>query len=124
MDTEKYRELYLAEAHKHLVAVERAAVALRSTPVDAESLEGGSRAAHTLRGMSATMGYGQLAYLSGEVETLLGGLEHGTSAINCELAGILTECLAALSELLGHVVDGETQDVDLIPLVRRMKALL
>ncbi|MCJ7620823.1 MAG: Hpt domain-containing protein [Anaerolineae bacterium] len=124
MDTEKYRELYLTEAHKHLMALERAAVALRSTPVDAESLEGGSRAAHTLRGMSAMMGYEQLSRLAGEVETLFGGLEHGISAGNCEIAGILTECLAALRELLGHVVDGETQDLDLTPLLRRMKALV
>ena len=124
MDTEKYRELYLTEAHKHLVAIEGAAVALRSTPVDAESLEGGSRAAHTLKGMSAMMGYEQLAHLAGEVETLFGGLEHGTSADNGELADILTECLAALCELLGHVVDGERQDVDLAPLLRRMKALV
>lgn len=123
MDTEKYRGLYLTEAHKHLMALERAAVALRSTPVDAESLEGGSRAAHTLKGMSAMMGYGQLAHLAGEVETLFGGLEHGTSAGNGELADMLTECLAALRELLEDVVAGDTHEVDLTSLVRRMRAL-
>ena len=124
MDTEKYRELYLAEARKHLVALERAAVDFRSTPVDAESLKDATRAAHTLRGMSATMGYGQLAHLAGEVEALLGGLEQDISAGNCEIAGILAECLGVLRELVGHVEDGETQDVDVAFLVLRMKALV
>jgi two-component system chemotaxis sensor kinase CheA len=123
MDTEKYKELYLTEAYKQLVALEGVAVALRSERADAESLQRGSRAAHTLRGMSATMGYEQLAHLAGSVETLLDGLEHEASAGNGELAGLLTECLAALHGLLEDVAAGGLHKVDLTPLLLRMKAL-
>jgi two-component system chemotaxis sensor kinase CheA len=123
METEKYKQLYLTEAKKQLVALEGAAVALRSTPVDAESLQGGLRAAHTLRGMSATMGYSQLARLGGALETLLGGRVHETSAGNGELADLLTECIGALRELLEDVATGDRREVDLAPLLQRMRSL-
>jgi two-component system chemotaxis sensor kinase CheA len=123
METEKYRELYLTEAEKQLVALEGAAVALRRTPVNAESLQGGLRAAHTLRGMSATMGYRPLAGLAGALETLLGARVHATSAGNGELADLLTECTAVLRQLLEDVAAGDKREVDLAPLLRRMKSL-
>jgi two-component system chemotaxis sensor kinase CheA len=123
MDTEKYKELYLTEAYKYLVSLEDAAVALRSRRADTESFQRGLRAAHTLRGMSATMGYEQLARLGGAVEMLLGGAEHGTSTSRSGLADILTECTATLRELLADVAAGDKREVDLTPLLSQMKAL-
>jgi|GEM_PF-3573288 len=122
MDTEKYKGLYVTEAHRHLCVLEDTAEALRNATVDTESWERAARAAHTLRGMSATMGCGQLAQLAGSLETLFGDLETGTAAGNRELAVVLDDCLSTLRELVGQVADGEAQDVDLTPLLRRMKA--
>ena len=41
-----------------------------------------------------------------------------------ELAGVLIERVAPLCELLRQIETGETEGVDLTPLVRRMKALV
>lgn len=121
MGLEKYKELYLTEARKQVIAIESAVVSLRGSPTDAESLEGVSRAAHTLKGMSATMGYEQLARLSGQLEKLLDRVGRGAGNSTLELADLLSDCAVALRVLLEDVVAGRRHDVDLAPLLGRMR---
>ena len=124
MDVEKYRELYLTEAQKQVAAMERALVSLRGSPGDVESLEGMCRAAHTLKGMSATMGYEQLARLSGDLEKLTERVRHGSATGKSEFAGLLSDCVAALRVLIEGVAAGGGHDLELTPLLGRITPFL
>ena len=68
---EKYRSLYFAEAQEQLAAINRSLDLLAETPQDGNELTAAFRAAHTLKAMSATMGYGDLTRAAHALEDLL-----------------------------------------------------
>lgn len=70
-DLEKYRSLYFAEAQEQLAAVNRSLDALTEMPQEHSELTNAFRAAHTLKAMSATMGYGELTRAAHALEDLL-----------------------------------------------------
>jgi chemotaxis protein histidine kinase CheA len=73
-DLEKYRALYFAEAQDQLALIHRNLDALAETPGDRKPLNAAFRAAHTLKAMSATMGYGELTRAAHALEDLLARL--------------------------------------------------
>jgi chemotaxis protein histidine kinase CheA len=70
-DLERYRPLYFAEAQEQLAAINRSLDALADSPHNGSALTNAFRAAHTLKAMSATMGYGELTRAAHALEDLL-----------------------------------------------------
>ena len=68
MDTSEYMPMFLAEAQEHLQELNLAVVRLEEDPRDRETVDEIFRAAHSLKGMSATMGFAQIAKLTHEME--------------------------------------------------------
>lgn len=118
---EKYKNLYLTEAYAHVAAMEEGVAALGELPTDSELLTSISRAAHTLKGMSATMGYQELAQLAGAVERLMDARKLGPTVGTSGLSDLLADCIEALRLLLQHAVDGNACDVELDALLRRLE---
>ncbi|HEY0303579.1 MAG TPA: Hpt domain-containing protein, partial [Longimicrobiales bacterium] len=77
MDTARYAELFLTESQDNLSAINHALLELERTPNAREPVGALFRAVHTVKGMSATMGYGLVAELSHELETLLDLVRRG-----------------------------------------------
>jgi two-component system chemotaxis sensor kinase CheA len=103
MDTNEYRDLFLAEAREYLQGLNTALLELEHSPSDRELLQEMFRAAHSLKGMSATMGYQQLASLTHEMENVLDLLRQGMLQMNRTVANILFESLDILESLLGAI---------------------
>ena len=77
MDTARYAELFLTESQDNLSAINHALLELERTPTAGEPVGALFRAVHTVKGMSATMGYHAVAELSHELETLLDLVRRG-----------------------------------------------
>ncbi len=103
MDTSEYRDLFLAEAREYLQGLNIALLELESNPANREVLQEMFRAAHSLKGMSATMGYQQLANLTHQMENVLDFLRQGTLRADRDVANILFESLDLLELLLGRL---------------------
>ncbi|MBS4008989.1 MAG: chemotaxis protein CheA [Clostridium sp.] len=103
MDTSEYRDLFLAEAREYLQGLNIALLQLESDPADREVLQEMFRAAHSLKGMSATMGYQLLANLTHQMENVLDFLRQGTLRADRDVANILFESLDLLELLLGRL---------------------
>ena len=54
IDLSQFLDLFLEEGRRHIQTINTGILALEQNPGDVESLEGVFRAAHTLKGMSAT----------------------------------------------------------------------
>lgn len=80
VDLEKYRSLYFAEAQEQLAALNRHLDALADNPQDRSELNHAFRVAHTLKAMSATMGYGELTRAAHALEDLLARTRSQTEA--------------------------------------------
>ncbi len=107
MDNEKYRKLYLQEAATHLEGIERSLLALEDGPDDEELVDGLFRHYHSLKGMSASMGYNPIKDLSHAQEERLAGVRKGEAAVTPELIGTLFSSLDRLKELIGRVEKNE-----------------
>ena len=61
MDVSEYLPMFLAEAREHLQELNLAVVRIEEQPDDRETVDEIFRIAHSLKGMSATMGFDQVA---------------------------------------------------------------
>jgi two-component system chemotaxis sensor kinase CheA len=96
VDLTRYAELFLTESREHLSAINHLLLELERAPTASEPVTAIFRAVHTIKGMSATMGYTAVAELSHELETLLDRVRHGRLAVTPDL---LDACFAGADAL-------------------------
>ena len=123
MDTSRYADLFLTESREHLSAINHALLALERAPDDAEALGAIFRAVHTVKGMSATMGYTPIADLSHELETLLDKVRRGERHVTPELMDVLFAAADALEASIERVVAGQSEAPEIAGVVDRLRAL-
>ena len=68
---DSYREIFLSESQEYLDNMNGCLVKLEENPRDLNSLNEIFRCTHTMKGMSATMGYDKIAQISHQMEDLL-----------------------------------------------------
>lgn len=95
MDMSKYREMFLSETREHLDSMNRLIVSLEKNPADQEGVDSLFREAHSIKGMSASMGYQQMTSLGHYLEDYL-------------------DQFRSAGELPGHVFDRLLAGVDLL----------
>ena len=81
------------------------------------------RAAHTLKGMSATMGYDPVAQLTHKMESLLEKIKERKILLNQEIVNTLFQCVDALEKMLLMIREGETPELDLKNLLKKLNNL-
>src|SRR5689334_23843734 len=91
MDQSQYADLFLTESREHLTAINQWLLQLEREGAagSAEPVSAIFRGVHTIKGMSATMGYSAVAELSHELETLLDRVRRGELPVNAELMDLL-----------------------------------
>ncbi|MBI5467556.1 MAG: Hpt domain-containing protein, partial [Deltaproteobacteria bacterium] len=117
MDTSKYKALYLQESGEHLNGVEKGLLALEKDGGDKASIDDLFRHYHSIKGMSASMGYEPLARLAHAQEDLLDNIRREKLSFSPDVAGVLLRCLDALRSLVGKVAEDLPLDLDIIPFI-------
>jgi two-component system chemotaxis sensor kinase CheA len=120
MDLSRYADLFLTESREHLSAINHSLLELERSPDAREPLGAIFRAVHTMKGMSATMGYRSVAELAHEMETLLDRARRGELALTPPVLDLLFRAADALESSIESAVAGKTDDPDTADLVRRL----
>jgi len=123
MEQNEYRDLFLAEAREYLQGLNTALLALEHNPDSKEILQEMFRVAHSLKGMSATMGYNALAGLTHQLESILDLLRHGALQVDSLVANVLFEALDLLEMLLERLDEPDAHVRDLEKVVCRLREL-
>ncbi|NUQ20866.1 MAG: chemotaxis protein CheA [Gemmatimonadaceae bacterium] len=123
MDTSRYADLFLTESQEHLSAINHALLELERAPDSAEPVNALFRAVHTMKGMSATMGYVQVAELAHELETLLDTLRTGAREVSAEIIDALFTSADALEVAVGLSVAGREGEIDVASPLARLRAV-
>jgi two-component system chemotaxis sensor kinase CheA len=124
MDTSEYMPMFLAEAQEHLQELNLAIVRLEEDPRDRATVDEIFRAAHSLKGMSATMGFAQIAKLTHEMEDVFELLRQRGEGLSREAIDTVLACLDALTGSFESIeADGE-EALDPTPLVERLHGLV
>ncbi|WP_269848611.1 Hpt domain-containing protein [Methanosarcina horonobensis] len=71
MDMSKYTGIFRSESEKNIKEMSDSLLSLEQDPENAEQINVLFRAAHTFKGMAATMGFKQIVELTHEMESLI-----------------------------------------------------
>ena len=122
MDTARYAELFLTESQDNLSAINHALLELERTPGAREPVGALFRAVHTVKGMSATMGYGIVAELSHELETLLDLVRQGECQVSATLMDTLFSAADTLERAIELSVAGRGDEIDATETIAALRA--
>ena len=106
LDRAELLQIFSAESEENLRDMELAFVQLESSPQDEETLQAIFRAAHTIKGNAAGLGFPALAKFAHGVEDVLDGLRTGAMVLTTPLATILLQSVDALRQLVVAAVRG------------------
>ena len=120
MDSAQYAELFLTESREHVSAINHSLLELERGVGGDEPVGAIFRAVHTVKGMSATMGYTAVASLSHELETLLDRVRRGVRSIDEALMQLLFRSADVLENAIEAAVSGGI--VDVAPVVALLRA--
>ncbi len=111
MDMSEYKEIFKAESEEHLQQLNDSLLGLEQNPNELEYINTMFRSAHTLKGMSATMGFNTISELTHEMENLMDMVRKSQVEVSNGLIDILFECLDTLEALVEAADSGEEVDI-------------
>ncbi len=124
MDTSQYLPMFLAESREHLQELNLAVVRVEETPDDRETVDEIFRIAHSLKGMSATMGFEGMAALTHRMEDVFELLRQRRGGLERAAIDALLECLDALSDAVDAIETDGTENMEPEALIGRLEALV
>lgn len=104
----QYLQMFFDESAEYLQILNENVLALEQNPEDKEIINSVFRAAHSLKGMAATMGFEKLTDLTHKVENILDKVRNNELGINEQLVDLLFAGLDYIKELIENIKnDGE-----------------
>jgi two-component system, chemotaxis family, sensor kinase CheA len=111
LDSTRYAELFRTESREQLSSINRALLMLEGGADPDEHVSVVFRAVHTMKGMSATMGYHAVAEFAHQLESVLDRVRRGDQL----LAPDLMDALFASADALEAAVDGASEQAEQSP---------
>ncbi|WP_040211175.1 chemotaxis protein CheA, partial [Clostridium polynesiense] len=113
MDVSQYMSMFLEESLDNLQNLNESLLQLEQNPEDIVKLNEIFRAAHTLKGMAATMGYSSMAELTHKMEDVLSSFREGELKVTQEVVTVLFDCLDTLERILRSIEEDNSESVDI-----------
>ena len=125
MDTNQYMEMFLEESREHLQSLNDGLLGLENDPEDLSILNDIFRNAHTIKGMSATMGYTKIAELTHDTENVLDLLRKEQLKVSEDIVDTLFKCVDSLEQMVESIGEGGPEDVvDVTEIAAKLSALV
>lgn len=125
MDMSQYLDVFLEESKEHLENLNQKLLQLEKNRHDIGALNEIFRAAHTLKGMSSTMGFEDLADLTHHMENVLSDLKEGKMEVNSDIVDVLFKCLDRIQLIIEQIEStgsGIMDNSDLIEVLENVKS--
>ena len=120
----QYMDMFLDESHEHLQSLNEGLLRLEENMEEISAVNDIFRNAHTLKGMSATMGFAKIAELTHEMEDVLDLVRKEQLKLNEDIMDTLFKCLDSLEQMVDSVGNGEAEDVvDVSDLVATLSSI-
>lgn len=113
MDVSQYLSMFLEESLDNLTKLNDCLLELEQNPEDLDVVNAIFRVSHTIKGMSATMGYMKMSELTHKMEDVLSKFRDGTLKVNRDVITILFKCLDSLELMVNNISDGHNDDMDI-----------
>src|SRR3954451_19460611 len=124
MDTSQYLPMFLAEGREHLQELNLAVVSIEEKPDDSATVDEIFRIAHSLKGMSATMGFSGMAALTHEMEDVFELLRRRQGGLERIAIDVLFQCLDALSAAVESIDSTGAEEIQPQALIESLRGLV
>lgn len=111
MDMNQYLDIFIEEAREHLQQLNVSLLELEKDNRNKEVLNEVFRVAHTLKGMSGTMGFSKMQTLTHRMEDVLDALRNDRFIADSNMVDVLFKCLDAL-EIYVNTIAATAQEGD------------
>ncbi|MBP1991317.1 chemotaxis protein CheA [Paenibacillus eucommiae] len=124
MELNQYLSMFIDESKEHLQAMNENLLMLENNPNDIGIVQSIFRSAHTLKGMSATMGFEDLASLTHEMENVLDLVRNNKLEMNSSIIDCIFKSLDSLEIMVEDIIQGGTGQADVNQIVASLKAIV
>lgn len=121
MDTNQYLEIFIEESKEHLQSVNENLLLLENNPEDTTIVNEVFRSAHTLKGMSATMGYEDLANLTHQMENVLDGIRNQQISVTPSILDVVFLAVDDLEAMIESIATGGDGKRDVTYVVQQLE---
>jgi len=121
MDMDQYLEVFIEESKEHLQACNENLLKLEKEPENIAIVNEIFRSAHTLKGMSATMGYEDLASLTHQMENVLDCIRNTKIKVTPSLLDVVFKSVDYLEDMIFSIADGGDGKKDVTDVVLLLK---
>ena len=123
MGMNQYLEVFLDEGREHLQSINQNLLRLENNPNDMSIINEIFRSAHTLKGMSATMGFEDMANLTHQMENVLDGIRNGKLVFSSQLLDIIFGGIDHLENMIESIAEGGDGKEDVEEVIAKLKAI-
>jgi two-component system, chemotaxis family, sensor kinase CheA len=123
MELNQYLEMFIEESKEHLQSCSEQLLALEKNPEDLAIVGEIFRSAHTLKGMSATMGFEDLADLTHKMENVLDAIRNEKINVTAEILDVVFESVDHLEAMVFDIADGGDGKRDVQATVEKLKQI-
>ncbi|SHI79709.1 two-component system, chemotaxis family, sensor kinase CheA [Geosporobacter subterraneus DSM 17957] len=125
MDMGQYLEIFIEESKENLQNMNQSLLDLENNYGDKSILNDIFRVAHTLKGMSSTMGFSKVASLTHEMENVLQALRNNEIPTSEKIIDLLFECLDILEEYINEISNtGDEGDLESNHLIKKLNNVM
>lgn len=123
MEIDQYLGVFIEESKEHLQALNQHLLELEKQPEDIGVVNEIFRSAHTLKGMSATMGYQDLANLTHQMENVLDAIRNHQIKINPDILDVVFDAVDSLEAMVLDIESGGAGTKEVSELVSQLAAI-
>jgi two-component system chemotaxis sensor kinase CheA len=120
-DVSQYISIFLDEAEEQIQIMDDNILLLEKNNEDVELLNNIFRAAHTIKGSSASMGFEKMAQVTHDLENILEELRQKRLSVSTAIIDLLLESLDAIKVLKQDIAEGKESEIDVAPLIEKLK---
>lgn len=124
IDLSEYMGAYIDGSRENLDTMDRVLLNLEQNPNNLDAIEEIFRAAHTLKGMSATMGFEKVAHLTHEMENLLDKMRTKQMPVTPAVIDVIFETFDVLRTLVNDTITQTDSGVALDDITEKLHAVL
>ncbi|WP_163971240.1 chemotaxis protein CheA [Oceanobacillus halotolerans] len=123
MDTSQYLDVFIDESTEHVEDLYNYLLELEKNPTETNLIEEIFRAAHTLKGMSATMGFQDVANLTHKLENVFDGIRYERIKIDATIMDVIFQAVDNLNAMIEDIAAGGDGKGDVSTIVANLEKI-
>ncbi|KJS87498.1 MAG: chemotaxis protein CheA [Peptococcaceae bacterium BICA1-8] len=120
MNKSEYMDLFIEETREHLQFLNEGLLQIEKKPDDDGPINEIFRAAHTIKGMAATMGFEQITEITHKMENLLVKIREKDLVLSTAISDVLFGCVDTLEQMLENIIQGQKKEIDISYLITQL----